>query len=133
MIYKLPACSWNVKNKEEKMNLKIITALALLAAAPAFAAGGICIVCPPGYDCSGPTPVLASGTTGQVLTRTETGTSWQALPAPAAMTWDSITGKPATFAPATHTHDYAPTTRKVAGLELSGDITAAQLKTALGL
>jgi len=70
---------------------KIIVAMLLVGSTPALGAG-VCI-------CSGATPVLASGTTGQVLTRTANGTSWQALPAPAAMTWDSITGKPSTFTP----------------------------------
>jgi len=136
--------------------MKKLLLLSMLLSAPAFAEG-VCIVCPPGYDCSGATPVLASGTAGQVLTRTATGAEWKALPAPVAMTWNNITGKPETFAPSAHTHDYVPTTRKVnskalssditisasdvsgvptsrtvAGLSLTGDITAAQLKTALG-
>jgi len=61
------------------MNFKILTAAMLLLSAPALASG-ICIVCPPGYDCSGNNPAL-DGTTGQVLTRTAGGTAWQALPA----------------------------------------------------
>jgi len=87
------------------MNLKILTA-AMLLSTPAFASG-VCIVCPPGYDCSTSTPVL-DGTMGQVLTRTADKTEWR------------------------HVAEIAvPTTRTIAGLSLSEDITLEQLLTVL--
>jgi len=103
------------------MNLKILTAAMLFSAAPAFAAGSICIVCPPGYDCSTGTPAI-SGTTGQVLTRTENGPEWQALPESPAMTWDNIADKP-TIPTTAEEVGAVPATRKVAGKALTGDIT----------
>jgi len=110
------------------INNKLVAALLLLAS-PAFAAG-VCIVCPPGYDCSNANP-SQNGAIGQVLTRTATGTAWQAYEPP-ALTWDNITDKPATFAPAEHTHsEYVPTTRKIAGVALSSDISKASLAYAL--
>jgi len=81
------------------MNLKILTALALLAATPAFAAS-ICIVCPPGYDCSTGKPAM-SGTTGQVLTRTATGAEWKASAAELTIGTTSTTA-----AAGDHTHAY---------------------------
>jgi len=102
------------------INNKLAAALLLLSA-PAFAAGGVCILCPPGHDCSTGTPVL-KGTTNQVFARTAAGTAWQAYEPP-ALTWDNITDKPATFAPAAHTHDYVPPARTVNGKALSADIT----------
>jgi len=87
------------------MNFKILTALALLAATPALAAGSICIVCPPGYDCSGDRPVAKTGdarlaTIGDIPT---TAAQVGAVPA----------------------------TRTIAGLALSEDITMEQLRDAL--
>ena len=94
------------------INSKLAVALLLLST-PAFATG-ICIVCPPGYDCSTGTPAL-DGTTGQVLTRTANGAEWDALPA--APTLSSLGG--------------VPTTRTIAGFDLSGDITVQQLRDVL--
>jgi len=82
------------------MNSKILTALALLAATPAFAAG-VCIVCPPGYDCSGNKPVAHTGN-AKLATIGD-------IPTTAAQV------------------GAVPTTRKIAGLEMSGDITLLQL------
>jgi len=66
------------------MNNRTTIAIAMLilaASTEVMGARGVCIVCPPGYDCpNGGTPTLAVGTTGQVLTRGTTGVSWQALP-----------------------------------------------------
>jgi len=86
------------------MNSKILTALALLAATPAFAAG-ICIVCPPGYDCSGNKPVAHTGN-AKLATIGD-------IPTTAAQV------------------GAVPTTRKIAGLEMSGDITLEQLRDVL--
>jgi|GEM_PF-1309773 len=102
-----PALVGSINQEEEEMNLKTITAAILLLSTPTFAAG-ICIVCPPGYDCSTGTPVL-DGATGQVLTRTENGTEWNNFVEVGAV----------------------PTTRTIAGFDLSGDITVGQLRDVL--
>jgi len=104
MILNLPACSWNCKNKEERMNSKIITAALLLLSSPAFAAG-VCIVCPPGYDCSTGTPVANTGN-ARLATIGD-------IPTTAAQV------------------GAVPATRSIAGLELSGDITLEQLRDVL--
>jgi len=86
--------------------MKKLLALSLIISAPAFAAS-ICIVCPPGYDCSGGKPVAHTGnarlaTIGDI---------------PAAPTLASLGA--------------VPTSRTIAGLPLSGDITVEQLREQL--
>ena len=119
------------------MDLKTITAAMLLLSAPSFAAGK-CIVCPPGYDCSTGTPAL-DGTTGQVLTRTENGAEWQAMPAmpspytspPAALGATGAAGISTNYAREDHVHRLptaaevgaVPNTRTVNNKALSGNIT----------
>jgi len=83
------------------MSPKIITALALLAATPAFSAS-ICIVCPPGYDCSGAKPVAHTGN-ARLATIGD-------IPTTAAQV------------------GAVPTTRKIGGIDLSSDITLLQLE-----
>ena len=40
-------------------------------------ASGVCIICPPGFDCpTGGAPVIQSGSPGQFLRRSATGTEW---------------------------------------------------------
>ena len=79
VVFKLPPRhlrllgSEGVKWPTGVSNLLLMTLL--LAAAPSQAAG-VCIVCPPGHTCpAGGAPVI-SGTPGQILRRTETGTIW---------------------------------------------------------
>jgi|GEM_PF-1125864 len=78
--------------------------LALLLSAPASAAG-ICIVCPPGYDCSGAKPVAKTGD-ARLATIGD-------IPTTAAQV------------------GAVPTTRTIAGFNLSGDITVQQLRDVL--
>jgi len=85
------------------MNLKIIT-VAMLLSAPTFAAG-ICIVCPPGYDCSAGTPVAHTGN-ARLATIGD-------IPTTAAQV------------------GAVPATRSIAGFALSGDITLEQLRDVL--
>ena len=85
----------------------------LFASTPVLADdNGTCIVCPTGYDCSSGIPVLR-GEVGHILVRDADGTTWRILEA------SDVNG--------------VPTTRTVAGLSLNEDITAAELRTALGL
>ena len=50
--------------------------MTILLFAAQLNAAGVCIVCPPGYVCAaGEAPTL-TGTPGQILTRTATGTEW---------------------------------------------------------
>jgi len=100
-----PALVGSINQEEEEMNLKTITALALLAATPALAAGSICIVCPPGYDCSGAKPVAKTGD-ARLATIGD-------IPTTAAQV------------------GAVPTTRTIAGLALSEDITMEQLRDVL--
>jgi len=128
------------------MNLKILTALLLIGASPAFAAG-ICIVCPPGHDCSTGTP-KPNGTTGQVLAKGATGIEWKtlAIPAPSADVPKALgtTGSQGTsdkYARGDHVHPKptytaadvgaVPTTRTIGGLALSEDISILQLSLLL--
>jgi len=125
------------------MNLKILTAAMLLLSAPALASG-VCIVCPPGYDCSTGTPTL-DGTTGQVLARGTSGIEWK------DMSWVNITDKPTipsassttpkalgtalvgsetSFARGDHVHPttgLVPTTRKIFGKAITADFTVGDL------
>jgi len=41
--------------------MKKLLALSLIISAPVLATGSVCIVCPPGYDCSGDRPVAKTG------------------------------------------------------------------------
>lgn len=41
----------------------------------------------------------------------------------ASVSWDSVSGKPSTFPPSSHSHDYVPTARKVNGKALTADIS----------
>jgi len=118
--------------------MKKFLLLSLIISAESLASG-VCIVCPPGYDCSGNNPAL-DGTTGQVLTRTAGGTAWQALPAgvspytstPAALGTTGSQGSSANYARGDHVHPttgLVSTTRKIFNKTLSGDITVGDLIT----
>jgi len=54
-----------------------MTIVALLLSLPAHATG-VCLVCPPGFDCTSDSPVV-SGTAGQVLIREGTSTAWKSV------------------------------------------------------
>lgn len=78
--------------------------------------------------------VPASGTTGHILTKTATGAEFSAIP---ATTWESVTGKPASFTPAEHDHDSdyvaldsVGAASGVASLSADGKVPIAQLPTA---
>ena len=73
--------------------------LMLLLTTPTHAAG-VCIVCPPGHTCpTGSAPVI-SGTPGQILRRTESGTEWVNIAAEILQNATGVTGTIAQIATA---------------------------------
>jgi len=94
-----PFSETKVKPKEEKMRKFLL--LSLIISAESLAAG-ICIVCPPGYDCSTGKPVAHTGN-ARLATIGDIPTTAAQIGA-------------------------VPTTRRIGGIELSSDITLLQVE-----
>lgn len=73
-------------------------------------------------------PVVASCTNGQIVQKT--GTGWSCVnagPGGTAVTWETVTEKPATFPPMAHAHAFTDLTG-VPAFASAGDVTTAQNK-----
>jgi len=114
--------------------MKKLLVISIIASTEVMGAGGVCIVCPPGYDCSSGTPIMG-GSAGQVLIRTAGGTAWTIPEAstgvPAALGTTGAAGVSTNYARGDHIHQLptaaeigaVPNTRTINNKALSGNIT----------